>query len=75
MCRVSFVMPSKYNMETLPVPKDGDVKIKGVPGHSAVVHTSFGAPPCESSQVSSMASTICKVLAFICMTMTLLAMT
>ena len=43
VCRVSFVMPSKYSMETLPVPKDTELDIHEVPQHRVAVHTSFGA--------------------------------
>lgn len=31
---VAFVMPSKYTRESLPKPKDEDVKIEEVPGHT-----------------------------------------
>jgi SOUL heme-binding protein len=42
MRRVSFVMPSKYDKYSLPVPKDSKLEIKEVPAHSVAVHTSFG---------------------------------
>ncbi|MCF8261791.1 MAG: heme-binding protein [Melioribacteraceae bacterium] len=35
--RMSFVMPLKYSMETLPQPIDGDVKIEKVKGKKTVV--------------------------------------
>jgi len=41
--RVSFVMPSKYTMDTLPVPKNTDLELKEVPGHSVAALTFFGA--------------------------------
>ena len=36
-------MPSKYDKDTLPVPKDSTLDIREVPRHSAIVHTHFGA--------------------------------
>jgi len=34
---VSFIMPSKYNMETLPEPKDKSITFRRVPAHRAAV--------------------------------------
>ena len=36
-------MPSKYDKESLPVPKDAELDIKEVPKHKVAAHTSFGA--------------------------------
>ena len=41
--RISFVMPSKYDKESLPVPKDAELELKEVAGHRTIVHTSYGA--------------------------------
>jgi hypothetical protein len=30
---VAFIMPSKYSMETLPLPKDGDIHLTSIPAH------------------------------------------
>eukprot|EP00892_Ulva_mutabilis_P006959 jgi/Ulvmu1/4635/UM002_0366.1 len=43
--KVSFVMPSEYTMDTLPVPKNSNVEIKEVPGHSVAALTFFGGSP------------------------------
>lgn len=40
--RVSFVMPSSYTMDTLPVPKNADLELKEVPSHSVAALTFFG---------------------------------
>ena len=32
--QVSFVMPSKYTLDTLPKPKDSDVKLEEVPSQT-----------------------------------------
>lgn len=34
---VSFVMPAKYTLDTLPVPNDPDVTVKEIPGYKAAV--------------------------------------
>jgi len=30
---VAFIMPSKYTLETLPLPKDGNIHLTSVPSH------------------------------------------
>lgn len=40
-------MPSSYTMDTLPVPKDTELELKEVPGHTLAVYSFFGAPPSE----------------------------
>jgi hypothetical protein len=36
-------MPSKYTLETLPVPKDAELELKEVPGHTLAAYTFFGS--------------------------------
>lgn len=37
--RISFVMPSNYTLDTLPVPLDDRISFKRVPGHRAATYT------------------------------------
>lgn len=47
LCRISFVMPSSYSLDTLPVPKDAELELKEVPGHTVAAYSYFGGPPNE----------------------------
>eukprot|EP00798_Chlamydomonas_sp_ICE-L_P003810 gene3810-13880_t len=41
--KMAFIMPSKYTMETLPVPKDANVNLVEVPEHKLAVITFSGS--------------------------------
>ena len=49
------MMPSQYTLSTLPVPKDTELELKEVPGHTLAAYSYFGASPSEAriAQVAS----------------------
>ena len=51
------MMPSQYTLSTLPVPKDTELELKEVPGHTLAAYSYFGASPSEH-RVSEVASTL-----------------
>ena len=53
---VSFVMPSSYSIDTLPLPNDPEIKIRTVPGHiaGAVRYSGFWSEEKYSENKSSL---------------------
>jgi hypothetical protein len=47
--RVSFVMPRKYRLDTLPAPKDARVNLREVPGHVAAAVWFTGGLPDDAA--------------------------
>lgn len=50
-------MPSSYTLDTLPVPKDTELELKEVPGHTLAAYSYFGAAPSEG-RVAKAAETL-----------------
>lgn len=46
--KVSFVLPSEYDVRSAPVPEDRAVSVKRVPQHTLAVRTFSGPPPADA---------------------------
>lgn len=60
--KVSFVIGSKYNLQTVPRPNDTSVRIRKVPEHYLAA-TTFAGPPPSNERISSERSAILQTLA------------
>ena len=59
---VSFVIGSKYNLQTVPRPNDNSIRIRKVPEHYLAA-TTFAGPPPSNERISSERNAILETLA------------
>lgn len=59
--KISFVIGSKYNLQTVPKPLDKSVKVKKVDGHYLAA-TSFSGPPPTDERISKERDSIVQTL-------------